>query len=321
LFSLLYAASAGAICWYLARRASGRGLTAISVVLAVSVLVAAPILPEGEEDLFLIGYFPPNVYHNPTMLIAKPLLVLTLMSAVAGLVRVGPASARELLLLAAPLVLLGVAKPNYLGCVAPALVACGILDAARGGRVSWVRIAAVAGAAVATVAATLLLYRSLAVGAEAGIVFAPLVVIANYADTDAATIGRSLLASLAFPLAVTLLWPRAAWHDPSMRLAWIGTVVGLFFSYFIAEAGTRMYDGNFLWTGQMAVFVLFVAAAGLLWERTTQAVQVQMRDTSRLVGTYVRLGLALVILWQHVASGLRHVQIKVAPSEWLSYWT
>jgi hypothetical protein len=188
--------------------------------------------------------------------------------------------------------------------------------------VSWVRVGTVAGAAVATVAATWLLYRSLAVGADAGIVFAPLVVIANYADTDPASITRSLLASLAFPLAATVLWPRAAWRDAAMRLAWLGTAVGLFFSYFIAEAGSRMYDGNFLWTGQMGVFVLFVAAAGLVYGRMSGVVQRQPgRSLSALLGLYARLGIAMFVLWQHVASGLRHVQIKVAASEWLAYWT
>ena len=96
-------------------------------------------------------------------------------------------------------------------------------------------------------------------------------VIGHHVEVDALFIARSVAGSMAFPIGVTLLWPRAALADPGMRVAWGGTVVGLLISYLLAEAGDRLYDGNFLWTGQMAVFVLFVAAAAFLTQRVTAA--------------------------------------------------
>jgi nitrate reductase gamma subunit len=98
-----------------------------------------------------------------------------------------------------------------------------------------------------------------------------------------------------------------------MRIAWAGAFVGLFISYFLAEAGDRLYDGNFLWTGQMAVFVLFVAAAAFLFNRLTK---------SALGAATLGRGLVtMAVLWLHVESGLRHVHVKVEPSRWLAFWT
>jgi hypothetical protein len=342
-FQALYALAAALICWYIVRRAgeaagAGRASEAggvaravkpaehvvyaigamLAVILAVAVLMSAPIFPRGELDLYLIGYFPANVYHNPTMVLARPLLVLALACAVAAVTRTGPLTMRELVLLTLPVVLLGLAKPNYLGCLAPAVVVAAIWKhvTAVGGNddaVSWARVGAVGGAAVSTVAAMWVLYRSLELGEGAGLTFAPLAVIGHYAEVDASSITRSIAGSLAFPLVMTVLWPLSVWRDAGMRIAWAGTVVGLFVSYFVAEAGSRLYDGNLLWTGQMAVFVLFVAAAAFLLNRLT-------RTRLRAI-TLARALAASGVLILHVQSGVRHVGVKVELPTWLALWT
>jgi hypothetical protein len=282
-------------------------------VLAVTVVMAAPILPRAEPTMHLIGYFPPNVYHNPTMLMAKPLLVLSFAGVVAALTRGGALVRGELLLLAAPVVLLGLAKPNYLGCVVPVLLAGAAWAAARRRPVSWLRVQAICIAAVGTLASTYLLYESEELGFEGAVIFAPLRVIALYAPVDAASIARALAGSLAFPLAVAALWPRAAAADVGMRAAWGGTIVALFFSYFLAEGGIRMDHGNFLWTGQMGVFVLFVASAAFVRQRLQLA--------SPSVVMFARALAVGVVLLFHVESGLRHVALKVDLAQWLAFWT
>ena len=312
-FCALYAATAGLICWYVARGGSSAGGLAGSIILTLAVLMSAPILPREEPSLFLIGYFPANAYHNPTMLLAKPLLVLSLLCAIAAVTRVGRPATREILVLTTPVVLLGLAKPNYLGCLVPVLVAGGSWATTRRRSVSWPRIIAVCAAAVATLAATYLLYRSDEMGFQSGVIFAPLAVIQLYAPADSFTIARSLAASLAFPLAVTALWPRDAMRDVGMRIAWGGTLVGLFFSYFLAEGDGRLDHGNFLWTGQMAVFVLFVAAAAFVRAR------LQVASPSTIM--FGRALLVGVVLLFHVESGIRHAAVKLDVSRWLTFWT
>lgn len=312
-FCALYAAAAAAIAWYVARGSRGNAALAGSVLLAVAVLMAGPILPRRDFSLFLIGYFPPNVYHNPTMLMAKPLLVLAFAGTVAALTRTGQARAGELVLLAAPVVLLGLAKPNYLGCIVPVLIAGATWMVLRRQAVSWARVVTVAAAAVATLASGYVLYKSDELGFDTSVIYAPLRVIALYAPVDGISIARSLAASLAFPLAVVAMWPRAAAGDASMRVAWSGAIVALLFSYLLAEGGDRTDHGNFLWTGQMGVFVLFVASAAFVRQR------LQLSSPSALM-----FGRALVIgvlLLFHVESGLRHVAMKVDLAQWLAFWT
>lgn len=308
-FCGLYAAAGAAVCWFVARGGGSKGALAASVALTLAVLMAAPILPRGEPELFLIGYFPPNVYHNPTMLMAKPLLVFAFVCVLAALTRVGTLGALEAWSLAIPVVLLGLAKPNYLGCIVPVLVAGGAWSRLRGRAVSWARIAVVCIAAVATLASTYLLYESRDLG---GVVFAPFQVIAVYAPVDALSIVRGLAGSLAFPLAVTLMWPRAAAADLTMRAAWGGTLVALFFSYFLAEGGVRLDHGNFLWTGQMGVFVLFLAAAAFVRRHLHLS-----SPSAVMFGRMLAIG---VILLFHVESGLRHAGLKMDVGQWLAFW-
>jgi hypothetical protein len=315
-FQAIYVVTAALVCWYIIRWA-GAARPVLAVLLAVAVLMSAPITTRGELDMYLIGYFPPNAYHNPTMLLARPLLVLALASAVVAVTRVGPLSVRELIALTAPVVFLGFAKPNYLACLAPALGLAAIWKNLRAtgrptGAVSWVRVAAVCGAAVCTVGGMLVLYRALALGQRGGVTFAPFAVIGHHAEVDALFIARSVAGSLAFPIGVTLLWPRAVWGDPGMRIAWAGMIVGLLISYLLAEEGDRSYDGNFLWTGQMAVFVLFVAAAAFLTRVTTP--RPDAATLARGLGV-------MAVLWLHVESGIRHVTLKMDASGWLAFWT
>jgi hypothetical protein len=150
-------------------------------------------------------------------------------------------------------------------------------------------------------------------GFQSGVIFAPLAVIRLYSPVDPLTIARSLAASLAFPLAVTALWPRDAMRDVGMRIAWGGTLVGLFFSYFLAEGDGRLDHGNFLWTGQMAVFVLFVGAAAFVRAR------LQFASPSTIM--FGRLLMVGVVLLFHVESGLRHAAVKLDSSRWLAFWT
>ncbi len=312
-FCAVYAATGGLICWYVARGGATVGELLVSVVLAGAIMLSAPILPRGEPSLFLIGYFPPNAYHNPTMLVAKPLLVLALSSAVAALARRGTPARAEAALLATPIVLLGLAKPNYLACLVPVLLVGAAWSTMKGRGVSWLRVGAVCAAAVGTLASTFLLYRSEELGFDTSVIVAPFRVIAVYAPVDPLTIVLSLSASLAFPLAVTAMWPRGAMQDLGMRIAWGGAAVALFVSYFLAEGGTRLDHGNFLWTGQMGVFVLFVAAAGFVRGR------LQLGSPSVLMfGRALALG---VILLFHVESGLRHAALKLEYVRSLAFWT
>lgn len=309
---VVHAATAAVLCWYIAGASRTAGALVASACLAVAVLMCAPLLPPGvEATVYLIGYFPPNAYHNPTTLLAKPLLVLSFASAVVALTRTSKPTGRELIRAGLPVALMGLAKPNYLGCLVPGVLASAAWNQWKGRAFSWSRVAVVCGAALLTLAAAYVLYRLIDVGYETGIVVSPFGVIALYSATDAATLTGKLLASLAFPLAAVALWPWVIWRHTSMRLAWAAAAIGVSISYLIAESGLRFPDGNFLWTGQMAVFVLFAATAAFA--------RAQLAG-ERSAASDGRGALLLTVLALHIASGLRHVSLSADLDNWLRWW-
>jgi hypothetical protein len=153
-FYVVHVLTAIVVLWFIAGYSRHPASLAASVMLAVSVLMSAPFLPRDvEPDVFLSGYFPVNAYHNPTMLVAKPLLVLFFASALAALMPTGPPSARELRASAAVSALLGFAKPNYLGCLVPLLSIVVGFRLWRERTVCWRRASVVVGAATLTLGA------------------------------------------------------------------------------------------------------------------------------------------------------------------------
>jgi hypothetical protein len=215
-------------------------------------------------------------------------------------------------MLAIPIILLGVAKPNYLGCLVPVIVVIAAWNRATKREVSWARVAAICVPAVLTLGASYALYRSQQLGFEGRVIVAPLRAVAVHAPIDPQSIARYLGASLAFPLVVVALWPRATWHSPAIHFAWGAALVGILLSYLLAEEGARLDHGNFLWTGQMAVFVLFVVTATF--------VNHQLRPAALSRWTAARMLVTAGVLTLHVESGMRHVISRVDSLRWLVFW-
>jgi hypothetical protein len=74
--------------------------------------------------------------------------------------------------------------------------------------------------------------------------------------------------STAFPLCLAIArWP-AARRDGPLMLAWLVFGVGAAYGYLLAEAGIHMGDGNWLWSGQVALFVLLAESVLFFRART-----------------------------------------------------
>jgi hypothetical protein len=95
----------------------------------------------------------------------------------------------------------------------------------------------------------------------ATITLAPLRVVFMHTRRDVALVGLKLVLSIVFPLVVGAAFARQAARDAPLRLAWLAFAAGAFYAYVLAETGERMIHGNFLWSGQAAVAVLFAASA------------------------------------------------------------
>jgi hypothetical protein len=86
-------------------------------------------------------------------------------------------------------------------------------------------------------------------------------------DTAIPWLGLKLLLSLLFPLAVAVGYFDSLRTDPRFLLAWLLMGMGCLFTYCFAES-PNFHAGNYTWSGQIAISVLFVVSALFLFERT-----------------------------------------------------
>ena len=84
------------------------------------------------------------------------------------------------------------------------------------------------------------------------------------AQTEGWTIPIKLLASMLFPLAVYGLHFPAARSVASLNLAWLTFGVAFAYAALLAERGEQMKYGNFCWSAQLALLILFVESVVFL---------------------------------------------------------
>jgi hypothetical protein len=215
---------------------------------ALALLLVAPItiFTWPRHQLYL-GYVAPNVFHSPTVTLLKP-LALAWFWTVARPGREGGRGWVVAALLAGGATL---AKPSFTVAVIPAL---GLwLALAR-----WLPRAVDGWAARASVVAggAILVGQAWARGAGPALLcVAPLEVMGYYSERWQMPL--FLLLSIAFPLCVALARWAAARRDGPLMLAWLVFGIAAAYGYLLAEAEPNRGDGNWLWSGQVALFVLF----------------------------------------------------------------
>ena len=295
------AACAVVVAWWLreALGTSARALLLASALVPAALFVLQPVLPldSTRYNAWLFGYFPPNQWHSPTTLFSKPfaLLLLGLGPAVVWPSH-GTRAGRMRMLTSAALVVVSVlVKPNFMMAFLPALSVLALLHW-RHTDWRWLGL----GFAIPAVAALGWQYNvAYTLNTEgAGVILAPLRDIGLHSPTDLVTLGWCLVASVLFPLAAVACFSSVR-ADRRVLLGWATFVVGVAIGYLLAESGRRAGLGNFLWSGQLAAFVLFVASAvAVLRDAATGGAGV-----SRL-GRFAVCG--IVFLW-HVTSGIQHL--------------
>ena len=294
------AACAAVLAWWL-RAALGASTSTLLVAAAfvpAAVLVLQPVLPldPTRYDAWLFGYFPPNQWHSPTTLFSKPfaLLLLGLGPAVVWPAHGARAGWPGMLASAALVVMSVLVKPNFIMAFLPALCVLAVLHWRRA---DWLWL----GLGIVLPAVAVLEWQyavTYALNPEgAGVVLAPLHVIRLHVSAGLATLGWRLAASVLFPLAAVACFPSVR-ADRRVQIGWATFLIGAAIGYLLAE-GDRAGAGNFLWSGQLAAFVLFAASAVAV----LQTAAAGGAGLSRL-GRFALCG--GVFLW-HVASGIQHL--------------
>lgn len=251
------------------KRSAGAHPIAILAVLAIC-LQGVVFLPTLSQHSLYLGYVAANVYHNPTIVLLKPFALL-LLACAAFTFRNSPF--RGFLAIVVVLsVLSTIAKPSYAICLIPALTLI------AGWR--WVKrlplnlpvYAAVVGPMLILLPVQWLLYRRSGLGGAAGV--EPLAVVRlQHQIYGKAALGSNiwlaakLLLSVPLPLAVLATHFPSARRDAVLGLAWLSFIVGVLYSYLLAEAPPQTGAGNFLWSGQITAFLLFAASLAFWWRQ------------------------------------------------------
>jgi len=287
----------GLLYWLLQRslKQSGWGWALVTALISLALLVVTPITFFTPDNQYL-GYFTSHVYHNPTIQLMKPFSV-ALFFAVLPIYRAEggvswhwiPAYA---LLTAASLL----SKPSFIMAFVPALGVITLVKLILRQPIRWPVL--ILGIVVPAIG--ILGYQSIT-WTNGGIELDFLRVFHEWTlhydeNADQFLVGKLLL-SVAFPLTVYLLYWRQAMRDLLFNLGWVIFAVAAVYAYLFVDL-TVIAAGDFAWSAQIGVFVLFIAAGRFLLMR--------LRDTD-----WIRASLALTVLSFHVIAGINWYLLHV----------
>ena len=233
--------------------------------IALALVLAAPI-PVGTADdhNYYFGYIGLATYHNPTIALLRPFALALFAAAAAGLEAPRAAAGAGWLRAAAIAALAALAKPSFSVALLPALAVAVWLQR----RDAQAPRAAYLACAIGIPSALALGFeyaQSFGAGQAAGLRIAPLAAFRHGSQGSAPL---QILLSAAFPLAAALCAPRQVLRERELRLAWLCALFGLAIALLFEETGARAGHGNFLWSAQISLFVLFAASARWLFRST-----------------------------------------------------
>ncbi len=227
-----------------------------SALIILGSSIAAPVgLLWFFDHLLYLGYIGINTYHNPTMILLKPFALLQFIYAYHcfyddHLLNKWYVAAGSLISILATFV-----KPSLAICILPSL---GIIVVFRLIQSKYVNlIGLVFGIGLPTFLVLiwqfLLSYYENETG---GIGYLPFAVINAYSGY----LGLKFFLSILFPFSVLIAFFKRVIGDTRMVFGWLTFFIGTFFTYFFAENGPRFLDGNFSWSGEITLMLLFAAS-------------------------------------------------------------
>ncbi len=284
---LCYGGMAVLIAREIVRR--GAALTRLrAFVLLPALLLASHIfLPTIWVPNLYYGYFVPISWHNPTQQLNKLFTLWIYFLYCSEFLDRDRASGPKVAAIGGLSVLSAIAKPSFLVAFLPTAGLFAIADLIRR---RW-RLVLMFATGIVLPAALVLLWQARITygsGASSAVIFVPFVVF-DFTQTL-----FKLPASLAFPIVVGIGAWRTRTHDARLRFVWVFTAIALFVTLCLGEAGPRLMEGNFAWTGQTAVFLAYVESMLFLFTRPEGVV------APRLVWSTFAVHVACGLIWYGV---------------------
>lgn len=234
-----------------------------SVLLSVGLSIVAPIAIFYPVDEWMyLGYIGISSYHNPTILLLRPLAILQFLIAT-KVIQGRKAGWIEIALTAFISAFAVFSKPNYALCLLPSLGVLSLFRIWKKKPIDWMNL--ILGIGLPSILVLTWQYFRTYGGAasESQTIFAPFQFMKVYSSHLLA----KFVLSISYPLIATLLFWKQAIKDEKMQLAWVGFGIGAVLTYFFTESGPRFTDGNFLWSGIISLFILFIISSYFLIEQ------------------------------------------------------
>lgn len=296
-----------------------------------------------------LGYIGITVYHSATTLLAKPLSLLIFIGVVKVLKGSYSEPPKNILYLIVFTILSTLAKPSYIISLLPIVLV--IIFYKFFIRDYAVCIPLILGLVAPSILVLAWQYiftyqneQTLILGGESSIIFAPLQVMSYFSKsryTEFSIDGfvppnpqemkcqifgiiyscdllKDFFLSILFPLSVYIMYFNEAKKNIQLNICWLVFSMSVFYVYFLAESGGRMYAGNFLWSGQLTLFVLFVVSTGfLLKKQDCQPINKEKSKQNNQNSWYFNRFLTCVLLLGvHAFSGLVYL-VFVTKTTWL----
>jgi hypothetical protein len=230
----------------------------LSIFLSVSLLIVAPIFILSIFDgRYYFGYLSPTIYNIPTQSLLKLMTIAVFVFSPCLAARLVPT--KNLVLMSLLVVLNGLSKPNFLIIMLPALVVLSIWRVWRRQELNFSPVLCMACAAILVLSWQ---YYFKFINPDGRIYESSITLTAPFEVWNHLTgfVSLKFILSVVFPLCVLLFYWESVVVEVEMQYAWLIYIFGAFFSAFVAETGMYRYAGNFIWSGEIGVFVLFVAS-------------------------------------------------------------
>lgn len=265
----------------------------MAMLLAFALMILTPIFLLAPFDgLYYLGYITPStVYNIPTQTLLK-LTTLALFMAT-PLIKKQEVSVGILGLLSVLVIANGLSKPNFLIIMLPALFTLVALRRMRHEYVNHAVIAAIFGVSVLVLAWQYYFKFENPDGRiyDSGItVTLPFEVMSHLS----AYVVIKILLSIVFPVYVAVVFRKEIFQDTELIYAWLLFIFGMIFSIFLAETGSQRYSGNFLWSGEIGNFVIFVVSTRFFF----------FKGVTQNKALIARLNIGIIIFTFHVVCGL-----------------
>jgi hypothetical protein len=230
----------------------------ISLLISISLLIVTPIFifTLFNNNLYR-GYIGISTYHNPTINLLKTFAILVFLYTM-NVFREKRIRG-ETVTLVILIIFSTLTKPNYTIALLPAIAVFVVYRIIKKRFVKWkMLIFGIGIPSVIVLGWQYFFYFGQDI--QSNIIFSPFQV---YLLRGKGTLGilANFILSIAFPLCVYVLDYHKARRNFSLNFSWLVFLFGSFYSYFLAQGGKELGAGNFFWSAQIALFILFLVSA------------------------------------------------------------